>query len=83
MAAPAPRTRAGLCAQLAQEFPALSADAIGQAVDHAVRVAEHLSGPAEDLVWVRARVFARDHLDVAVHRARRITDLRRSTPLAV
>ncbi len=55
---------------------------IEHAVDHAVRVAEQLSGAAEALVWARAGVLARDHLDLAVHRARRIAGLR-VAPMAV
>lgn len=75
MTTPTPRSRAGLCAQLAVEFPALDAETIGRAVDHAMQVAQELCGPSEDLAWGRAGVLARDHLDVAVHRARRLTGL--------
>ena len=83
MAPIAPHSRAGLCAQLAEEFPALDADTIGSAVDHAMRVAQQLCGSSEALTWARAGVLARDHLDVAVHRSRRIAGLRRAAPLAV
>ncbi len=83
MAPTTPRSRAGLCAQLADEFPALDAATIGHAVDHAMQVAQHLSGPSEDLAWARVGVLARDHLDVAVHRARSSAGLRRVAPLAV
>ena len=78
-----PRSRAALCAELAEEFPALDTATIERAVDHAVRVAEELSGDAEPIVWARAGVFARDHLDLAVHRARRAGGLRRAAPMAV
>jgi hypothetical protein len=72
-----------MCATLAEEFPALDEKTIEQAVDHAVRVAEQLSGATETLIWTKAGVLARDHLDLAVHRARRITGLRRGAPMAV
>lgn len=72
-----------MCARLAEEFPALDAATIAQAVDHAVRVAEQLSGSAETLIWAKAGVLARDHLDLAVHRARRISGLSRGAPMAV
>ncbi|HUR75349.1 MAG TPA: hypothetical protein VMZ00_13805 [Sporichthya sp.] len=88
MASVAPRSRAALCALLAGEFPTLEVKTVEDAVDHAVRVAEQLSGSAEALVaealvWARAGVIARDHLDVAVHHARRLAALRRTAPLAV
>lgn len=78
-----PRSRAALCAQLADEFPALDTTTIAEAVDHGVRVAEELCGAAELLIWARAGTLARDQLDLAVHRARRLSGLRPSAPMAV
>ncbi|GAA0635318.1 hypothetical protein GCM10009547_44380 [Sporichthya brevicatena] len=81
--APTPRSRADMVAVLSTEFPALDAETVAHAVDHAVHVAQQLNGGSEDLVWVRAGVLARDHLDVAVHRARRGIELPPEAPLAV
>lgn len=78
-----PRSRAALCAQLAEEFPALDMPTIADAVDHGVRVAEELSGAAGLLIWNRARTLARDHLDLAVHRARRAVARGQAAQMAV
>lgn len=78
-----PRPRAALCARLAEEFPALDTATIAEAVDHGVRVAEELCGAAEVLIWNRAGTLARDQLDLAVHRARRVIDLGPAAPMAV
>lgn len=83
MTSPALTTRDALCAQLGREFPELDPGVVGNAVDHGMRVAQLLSGAPEDLVWARARVLARDHLDAASHRASRIAALRRDAPLAI
>ncbi len=80
---PAPTSRDALCAQLRAVFPALDAAVVERAVDHGMRVAQQLSGAPEDLVWARAGTLARDHLDAAAHRTRRIASLRRQSPLAI
>jgi hypothetical protein len=83
LASSLPRSRASLCAQLAEEFPALDTTTIAEAVDHGVRVAEELCGAAELLIWARAGTLARDQLDLALHRARRVMGLGPAAPMAV
>lgn len=83
LASSLPRSRASLCAQLAEEFPALDTTTIAEAVDHGVRVAEELCGNAELLIWARAATLARDQLDLAEHRARRVPRLGPAAPMAV
>lgn len=83
MTTAAPSSRAALCATLAEEFPQLDAKTVQRAVDHGMQVAQLLSGAPEDLVWARAGTLARDHLDAAAHRVRRISALRRQAPLAI
>ena len=83
MTHPAPTTHSDLCAQLGTEFPELDAATVKRAVDHGMRVAQLQSGSSEELVWARASVLARDHLDAASHHASRISALRRIAPLAI
>ncbi len=83
MTTTAPVTRRTLCEALGAEFPELDAKTVQRAVDHGMQVAQLLSGAPEDLVWARAGTLARDHLDAAAHRARRIAPLRRQAPLTI